>query len=71
MPKFDDTTCRNGVGDICIMIHFGNGMNDSMNLIKNPEAQSIYEGSLSSDSDVPAVVIDIPKTNRRMVCNIK
>ena len=66
MPTFEESTCSDNAGDICIEVIFPNGVIDILILTQMPKT-SIYEGFLQGDTDVGVVMIDSPMAEKRMV----
>ena len=66
MPIFEDATCPDNTGDLCIAVFFPNSVED-MVILSQVSGTSIYEGYLLDDNEVPVVMIDIPLNKDRMV----
>ena len=66
MPIFDDSTCPQDNGDLCVSVKFSNSIEDLM-ILTQVSGTHIYEGYLRDDNDVFAVLIDTPLTNKRVV----
>ena len=68
MPIFEDSKCQNGEidGELCVKVEFPNSVKDLLILEQIPGTH-IYEGHLRDDSEVNAVLIDVPATKKRMV----
>ena len=66
MPAFEDSTCPQDNGDLCVSVKFSNSIEDLMILTKEP-GTSIYEGYLRNDNEVSVLLIDTPLTQKRMV----
>ena len=59
--------CPNDDGDICIKVNFPNNNTDRLILTRVPGTSLVYEGFLELESDVPAVMVNLPESNRQMV----
>ena len=71
MPSFEDSPCQGKIqADMCIKVFFSNGGHDTLAMSRVPETSSIYQGFLQGDSDIPAVLIDIPINKKRFVSNL-
>ena len=66
MPIFEDSTCPEDNGDICISVVFPSLIEDLL-ILTQVKDTSIYEGYLRDDDEVSAVLIDTPLTKKRMV----
>ena len=69
MPAFEDSTCPQDNGDLCVSVKFSNSIEDLMILTQVPNT-SIYEGYLREDNDVSVLLIDTPLTHKRMVMEL-
>ena len=66
LPMFKMDMCPNDA-DICIQVNFPNGNTDRLILTRVPDTSSVYEGFLELEPDVPAVMVNLPRSNRQMV----
>ena len=67
MPTFEETACTKiHPVDMCIRVHFNNGMRDLLLLTKVSGSYSDYEGSLDEE-DIRVEMVDFPESKKRLV----